>query len=495
MSKVTHPVFPWRLYVLAAIISLTLSLWLVARVDIINPDGICYLQAAATIGHDYATAVHMCNGGWSFYEMSIAVIVKLTHMSEYAAALCLNAAASLLSVFMFISIVRRLTPESRIHWLAAGVILLAHQFNALRIDVIRDHGFWAFYLTSIYFLLRYLRLPTWRIALAWSVSLVVATLFRVEGAFFLILLPLPICLAAPRRLRAFLQLNTLLLAVCVLLTAWLILHPQASLNRLDAIRLQLLHGPSLLLQNFFDKVQAFRAIISSYAYADAPWVLAGSFILWYLISVARNISLIYAALVLYGWCQRVTAWTRPQHIVIGCYVAVNVAITFVFLVEQGFLSDRYLLALSLTLMLWVPFAISKLLATRWRWIMLLAILYYAIAGIGHFGPNKSYLRVAGTWLAGHAQPHDTIYSNDYQLLYYTHHFGNTIFSVGPQYADLAANINQDKWRRFQWLAIRVDHEGVPTALAHLPLTPVVVFHDNRHNEVRIYHVNVTEKQS
>ena len=74
-------------------------------------------------------------------------------------------------------------------WFALGVILLSHQFNSVRQYIVRDHGFWAFYLVSLYFLLKYVEDVSWKNALAWSASLLMATLFRIEGAIFLLTLP------------------------------------------------------------------------------------------------------------------------------------------------------------------------------------------------------------------------------------------------------------------------------------------------------------------
>ena len=74
-------------------------------------------------------------------------------------------------------------------WLAAGVILLSHELNSVREYIIRDHGFWTFYLSSLFFLLRFFKKPIKSYALGFSLSLAIATLFRVEGSLFLLFLP------------------------------------------------------------------------------------------------------------------------------------------------------------------------------------------------------------------------------------------------------------------------------------------------------------------
>jgi hypothetical protein len=180
-----------QIYGVALLTSILLSFLICYRNLVINPDGICYLLSAQVIGSaSIRDAMHFCpQAQWPFYSTLIYALVQISHLSFAASAHVLNGLFSLASVITFILIIKELGGDRRILWLAAGVILLNHQFNVLRVDIIRDHGFWAFYLISIYLLLKFFREPKWTTALAWNASLVIATLFRIEGAVFLLAMP------------------------------------------------------------------------------------------------------------------------------------------------------------------------------------------------------------------------------------------------------------------------------------------------------------------
>ncbi len=153
---------------------------------------------------------------------------------------------------------------------------------------------------------------------------------------------------------------------------------------------------------------------------------------WYLIAVARNISLIYAGLVVYSWYKKLLPADKSAQLVLWGYIAVNVLITAFFLEQNLFLTKRYLMALSLILMVWVPFALNDLI-TQWnkkRWLcifVLLAMLYYALGGLIDFGYSKRYIRQAADWAAQHVSAADKLYSNEIQLLFYSQQSGFSMF--------------------------------------------------------------------
>ena len=55
----------------------------------------------------------------------------------------------------------------------------------------------------------------------------------------------------------------------------------------------------------------------------------------------------------------------------------------------------------------------------------------ALGGIVDFGYSKAYIHTAGDWLAAHVPAKATLYANDYQLMYYSQHFGKRLFETFP----------------------------------------------------------------
>jgi len=487
-------------YLFATIASILLSCSAAFRTSVINPDGFCYVQSAATMPMGLSTAMHLCGQAqWPFYSILIFGVMKITHVAQIPAAFLLNGMLTLISVLIFIAITQVLTSSKRIVWLAAGVILLAHEFNAARTDVIRDHGFWAFYLVSLFCLLKYFHMPRWRYAITWSIALIVATLFRIEGAIFLLAIPFAAWFDCRvkwgARVKSFLQLNSLTILALVALLLYAAGHSQQSFGRLNEVQFQLVHGVTAITQIFQDKAAALgQSVLSIYSARDANLVLFLMLISWYVVSAAINLSLVYAALVIYAWWKKLLPNDFSARLALWSYVIVNVIITSIFLVENFFLTKRYLMALSLTLMFWVPFALNDLIQ-QWhikKWPLMLALFFvafYAAGGIIDFGYSKKYLREAGDWLATNTAQTASIYTNDFGVMYYSNHFDNTIFSKFIGFRDVSV-IAHGKWRQYDYLALCFDKRD-PTAkiMAEIPMKPVQDFKNKRGDEVVIYKVH------
>lgn len=482
------------IYTTASLISLFFSYWFAVRESVINPDAICYLQSAESMRYGLFHAMHLCDQAvWPFYSALIYGVVTLTHVSFQTAAYGLDGLFSLISVITFIAIVDFIANVriTSILCFAAFVILFAHDFNSVRQYIIRDHGYWAFYLLSIYFLLRYFHLPHFRFAFLWSASLCIATLFRVEGAIFLLFIPFVSLFnfgkAFRERLQDFFKLNTLTFIAAVILVIGFLLHTHFDLSRLNEIDFQFLHGGGLIKSNFMNmKNTIANSILNSDSAKDAGVVLTLMLVSWYLVSVLSNVSLIFALLVIYAWSKKLVK-SNP---VLWGYLIINLVITVSFLAEHLFLSKRYVIGLSLVLMLWVPFALNDLLM-QWRLRRLplafatLFVLVSAFGGILDFGYSKRYIHDAGDWLAVNVPQQATLYSDDFQTMYYSHHFGENIFNIAREFIKPDA-IKQ--WQNYEYLAIRTDKKALASnnTINQITYPLVKIFQNKRGDQVRIY---------
>ncbi|RDI48112.1 hypothetical protein [Aquicella lusitana] len=496
------------LYVFAIAASILLSSWIGHRETVINTDAICYLLSAQIMAESgIKGAMQLCGQAhWPFYSALIYGFVRLSHLTYTSAALVLNGFFSLISVTAFIFIVKALGGSRRVMWFAAFVILLAHEFNSVREYIVRDHGFWAFYLASIWLLIHCFRQPQWKRALTFSMSLLVATLFRIEGAVFLVLLPFLaffcVHLSLRARVRLFFMLNVPLLAICFLLSAWLLLHPQQSLDQLGRVAevpAQFRHGLTMIIEKFdTSRISLAQYVLPGDALKDAGLILCLALGAWYVISVVGNLSWGYALLVAYAWLRKSTRFDRSALIVLAGYVGINIMVTLGFLLEHFFLTKRYLMAFSLVLMLWVPFALDDLFQKwphlRSRFVLLLAgvlMLVSSIGGIIDFGYSKNYIHEAGSWLAKNVPQEARLYANDNLLMYYSQHFGYSIFKNMRQYSDLNM-IADDKWKQYDYVALRLakkQEKQVAPFVQAIHLKPVQVFSNERGDRVVIYKIN------
>lgn len=485
-------------YFTAIFFSIVLSCWSAMKVAVINPDAICYLQSAESMAMGMNVAMHLCDQAhWPFYSALIYGVATLTKFSFLHTAYFIDGIFTLISVFTFIAIVRFLQGSTRVLWLAALVILLAHEFNAVRADIVRDHGFWAFYLVSTLFLLRFFHKPRWCYALLWSASLMIATVFRIEGVIFLLALPLVAWVIPGQRFKHFMQLNVLTLLVVVGIGFGLWQHPQINtehLGRVNEVQFQLLHGLSAMAQNFQITAQAIaQHALNRYSAHEAMLILFLVLVSWYLIQVIANLSLIYTVLVVYAGCRRLLTMTDSARWVLRSYIVLNVLITAGFLAQHMFLSGRYLVALSLILMLWVPFALDGIYKKSKPLFALavLLIVLSALGGIFNFGYSKQYIRDAGIWLQQNLPQNATLYSNDYQVMYYSHRFGHDIFVKIQEFKD-PKMIVAGKWKQYDYVALRFNKNDVADneMLRKAVGAPVQVFANKRGDEVVIYQIKV-----
>lgn len=497
-----------HIYIIAILISLLLSFWIDARESLINPDAICYLSSAESIGkHGIQGAMNLCGQArWPFYSLLIYYFVQVSQLPYSIAAYTIDSIFSFISVFFFILIVKELGGTKRILWLAAGVILFSHAFNSAREYIIRDHGFWAFYLASLYFLLNYFRKPNWFASLAFSASLLIAGLFRLEGLIFLICLPFVVWFCSQysikQRFKLFFTLNQLTFVSVLGLSVWVFLHKQNSLTelgRFTEIIHQFQHGLNILNERF----QATKVLLTTYvlpidAHRDAGTILFLILIAWFAISLLKNLSFGYGLTLLYAWQRKVLSFSPSAKLVLFAYIFVNVVITLVFLFERLFLSSRYLIALSLMLMLFVPFALDDLIRKcgmlKFRlllFLIALCIFFSSLGGIFDFGYSKKYIYDAGIWISKNVPSNAFLYVNDYQLMYYSHHFVDSIF-IKYQEISRLDNIVSGRWRRYDYIALRLnkkDENKIISALPDFNLIPIKKFSNKRGDYVAIYQVH------
>jgi hypothetical protein len=231
---------------------------------------------------------------------------------------------------------------------------------------------------------------------------------------------------------------------------------------------------------------------------QAGMVILNAWLVWYVLSVIGNLSWIYALLVLYAMLSRTVILRSTAPIILNWYIGVNVLVTAGFLAEHFFLSKRYLIALSLVFMLWVPFALNDIIrkwpSERHRAILSVAaglIVISSLGGVFDFGYSKTYVRDAGNWIAQNIPANASLYSNDIQLMYYSDHYGSQIFNQRQAFAGLQS-LQGDKWKQFDYIALRLDDKDkaeTASFISMLPSPPISIFKNRRGDRVAIYKIS------
>jgi hypothetical protein len=96
-------------------------------------------------------------------------------------------------------------------------------------------------------------------------------------------------------------------------------------------------------------------------------------------------------------------------------------------------------------------------------------------------------------LSTHVAKSQSLYANDFQLMYYSQHYGNDVFKQLPIDLNRIAN---NQWRHYDYIALRSskhDDDKTTTIEQAMALSPVVTFSNTRGDTVRIYQISTVEK--
>jgi len=495
----------------AVIVSLLISLWVAWSTDVINNDGVLYLSAAKMIAAgDWGAACGLPKlDCWLLFPSLIAFFWKLTTLSLENSAYLLDAVLSGLMVFVFLTLVRDLGAGRRTLLIAAFIILLHPYLNESRADVIRDHGYWAFYLTTLLFFIRYWKSSEWRYALLWAMAATVATLFRIEGLVFLLLLPLVLLIDTSRRFRErvllLLKAHTFAGILTTALLGWWVLDPAFSadqagrlfepVQRIMEVGEQLRTGLQARVQVIGEEVLGHH--LDQYAF-KALWAILGLILLSKIFSILTPL---YTLPLLF---KRLRIRINPPAgliRVIVWLVILNLGILLVELLTRFVLSGRFAVPLVLTVLLVVPFVFDALY-DQWRvrdsfpvqkWILfpviIAAFLFMSVDGLYSSGKgSKTYLREAGYWLESQVTPASRVLSNDRRVIYYSGTDVDWGQRAGSKHIIKA--LKRGSWRQYDYVAIQSGHgDTVLRGMTGKILgVPTETFFNNKQDSVLIFRI-------
>ena len=401
----------------------------------INPDSVLYLEAAKhiVIG-DIRGAYQIFN--WPFYALCIGMVSKLTTFNVHLSAQLLNMVFFGVATASFLKIIQLAGGKNLA--LFAGALLL---FGNLYIvgDVLemlmRDEGFWAFYLTSLVFFIRFYQQQKMSDALLWQVTAIIAVLFRIEAITFLLLLPLVFIVDSQLnyRQRVINLIKTYSISLLSLLIIFIAINTADSLSIKSFGRLQEVFGMdlwSIFSQNLMNK----SAIMSDQVlghYLD-EYAISGLLLTFAYVIIVKNLTTLgLVSVVLIGMylknkldlinsdVKRVLAATA-----IICLLNMALIITKVFV-----LSSRYVVALTLILLIVSALYLGYLLkeattksqTKRMGAIISIVIIIMCLSIIKNLLPKRdgyNYSQEAVAWTKAINKNNAPIFYNETRMRYY-----------------------------------------------------------------------------
>ncbi len=395
----------------------------------ISVDGVLYLRCAAAYNQGGLKAA-MTLYPWPFYPIIIAYLHQLGFSYIIAASL-LNTLLQAGIVYFFVRIVFHFNPMPRVGLWALLCIVCYSTFNAQRTLLVRDCGYWAFYLTSFWIALTFLKTEKQGYLWLFGLSILTAALFRIEGvviafsaAVLFFFMPGWSFLVRCR--------NSIIMLWPLWLGALLFLgigsHNLYSGGRLQDIHNALTHGIAMVLQNKAQVIDLMeKALQPNYGFFHTEEMYFSMLIGFFVYKIVISTEVVYSGLAVYAWAQKALALNRGEKILWYGLIIIQTLILFVFLMNNLFLTSRYVLALSLLILLWAPFGVERIYqkalvsSRKWRLSATVAIgcffIFSLLYSFVHIGASKEYLYDATRWLQQHTSANDRITVNDVIVLY------------------------------------------------------------------------------
>ncbi|MDB6060248.1 MAG: hypothetical protein JWM78_351 [Verrucomicrobiaceae bacterium] len=398
---------------LALALSTVLSLWTFISGPSINTDGVIYLKTArGFIDAGFSGALQVY--GWPFYSMLIAAVAQLGVTLDTAAAL-INVLLFAALAWAFVAVVELLYPKQKnIHYLASAIILLEPYLNSLRGSFFRDSGHLAFTLTSLVALLQYANTRRIGLLVTWVLATLVATLFRPEAV---LLLPAGIIALAYHRPSWKFGALAIAFTICCAVILFLMQRYAPTSRIIDVIGWWNFYSSDF--GNTFSRKAALleRTVLGDFSDNGRESLLA-ALVVTVIAAVVGVITPIYAVVL---WVRRKNIFiSSPIHKkIIWAYAIAALIPSLLFVAFAYFLSQRYVTAFALILLLLVPqllidiFYSMRNRAARISFAVLL-VLIFSVASYRNLR-SETELKDAGVWLANQS---GSVWTNSIPINYY-----------------------------------------------------------------------------
>jgi hypothetical protein len=463
-----------RIYVAAAVLSLLLSLWAVWAQFVPNPDAALYLRSAEQFASGQWTE-GIGTFRWPFYSLLIAATMTVTGLKAFVAAEILNAILAAVATVAFIALVGRLSNSDRLTALcAAFVILLQPHLAGDRPSVIRDNGYLAFFVLSLYLVARDQVAPDIRTKLAIAAVIVVSGLFRIEGFALAALVPFYYVLRQPGDWKK----PSLIVGIVV---ACLALVPAALLWTSGELTLWLQgHFESDLVTRHWANLSATitgrlhdlkDGFLYPYGGGNEWGAYIGMVFGIVVVNVVRSLTIPLAILAVFAFVPKPVMPRAAGRFVLW-FALGQLPMLFVLAFVMLFLDKRYAVGMVIVIDIALAFLLAEAIR-QWRSDRLARIFtpIAAAALIGVFAfavpkPSKlGYLKDAGVWIGQALPQRATIITNDARVAYFTGRPYDQvrIWTYGPKTPP-----TDDEMARFDYFAFDVANPSdLPPKLANL----------------------------
>ncbi|PHS24214.1 MAG: hypothetical protein COA83_08530 [Methylophaga sp.] len=470
--------------------SLFLSFFAFVTDDIINRDGILYINMAQAYldGGLAATSQYF---DWPFFSILIAYLHKMTPFSLESSAYLLNGLLFALLVNVFIMISNKILPNTRQLTIAALLILGFGILNEYRDFIIRDAGYWAFCSLMLYRFMIFVEKPTLSNATIWQITAVIAVLFRIEGSVIVLGLPLYLFFIKPsnQALKQYFQLNYLLITGLVF--ASIISSNPLNIGEASGVLSSnsYLFNYESYLTTLNQNMQVMETqILNQFSENYSGLILISGLLMMLVYELLiEGISLIYLGLYVTSWWQKPSTQHTPYARLLFYFIVINIAILTLFVLVRYFISTRYCMMTLLGLLLLMLPRVCAMIESLWlkRNKTLLSVvglvLFISLADSMTSSRSKSYIKNTAVWASANLPEDANVLTDDQFIEYY--------FST-PNTSHNVTRNNITTYLNYDYLIVvekRKDKE-LKEALTMMNVQPVFNLADSRGNKASVYKV-------
>lgn len=411
---------------LTAVISFLLSVFAIYSDDLINSDGILYIETAeAFLQGGLAESVNLYD--WPLFSICIAFVHQLTYLPLELSAYAINILFFVLLTDSLVLVCKKILANQQHLLIAVLIILCFITLNDYRSYVIRDIGYWCFSLLSLYRFIQFVELPNFKNATFWQLVAIAATLFRIEGIILLLTLPLYVVFTSPLKMafKQLIKLNYLLIISIVIgsIVSISLSGVTVSFGKISNVLTYI--NPDNFLDTFSAKTSIIEnQILNKYSADYSTLILSSGLLVMLFYKLTKAISVGYLGLFVISFYQQ--KFIPPGHYrnLLVYFLLLNIGILVVFMFNQFFVSKRYAIVALLSLLLLLIPRLCQFVQQSWQqkdrfWItiIILVLLVNFVAGITKSN-SKRYVKNTAIWASQNLPVQSKVLTDDEYIHYY-----------------------------------------------------------------------------
>lgn len=410
------------------LVSFLLSVLAVVTDDIINADGILYVNMAeAYLEGGLSASAELYN--WPFFAILTALVSKLLFIPLEASAYLINIAFYVWLTDILLLISHSFLPTLR-HTIVAGLLILSfYTLNEYRDFIIRDVGYWSLSFLALWQFLKFERTLLTRYLFSWQVFAIMAILFRVEGTVILAAMPLYLFLmpnhSITRKLKYTAIAYSLPVMAALSVTFVYVLSSgySAAFGKLNNILYYA--DVNAFLSDYQENISYIADhVMAKIAPDQAPLFYNSGLVGMLTSEIIAGLSIGFIVILLMSYLQKSSAPPSSQNKLFIFFLLINFLILTVFIYQQQFMSTRYCMMAILTLFLLLLPRLSHYILLIWdkRWnvsaVIILLLLIYSVGDAFHHTSSKTYIKTTAAWGAKSLPDGADVITNDHFIKYY-----------------------------------------------------------------------------